>query len=80
MWFSSVLNCVGVNSQLMNLAKQNGVTVFVSKYFGVQIPALSVRPVITAKGSILTRRHLQSAAGTNSFLQHRHMGKCTASK
>src|ERR1044071_137659 len=71
MLFSSVLNCVGVNSQLMDLAKQNGVTVFVSKYFGVQVPALGVRLVITAERSVLARRHLQSATGTDSFLHER---------
>src|SRR6185295_6489343 len=46
--------------------------VFGSKYFGVEVPALSIRSVITAESRGLARRHLQSATGTNSFLQHCH--------
>src|SRR6185295_8088298 len=72
MWFSSVLNCVCINSQLMDLSEQNRVTVFSSEYFGIQVPALRIRPVVTAISRVPVRRHLQSATRTNSFLQRCH--------
>jgi len=58
MWFSSMLNCVGINGQLVDLAEQNGVTVFIPEHFGIEVPALGIRSVITAISSVVLGRHL----------------------
>src|SRR5689334_10507626 len=75
MWSTGVLNCVGIDSYLMNLAGEVSVAVFIPEHFRVQVPALVARVVVVAGVGCLAGGHPQSATGTNGFLRPCHETK-----
>src|SRR6185437_3008407 len=76
---AGMLNCVCIDSDLMNLPGEVRVTVFIPEHFRVQVPTLVAGVVVIAGIACLAGGHSQSATGTNSFLRHCHKTKITLS-
>src|SRR4026207_2101750 len=66
-----MLHGVRIDCQLVDLPEQERVAVFGSEHFGVQVPALRARVVVTARRRV-AGGHAQSATRTRAVFKNWH--------